>query len=860
MTDEQEENIRPPNVIDAAFIERKREHSSRVFGNQSYEGALDHLILEISEIRDAPGDVTEWADALLLALDGAWRAGHEPQAIIDAVHNKQVRNEVRTWQKPADPTKAIKHVAEPEVNELVARKKDNRIGKKKAANPEKFGLPPVQTSIFKDPFSDWHALTHDSPQKGVLRYAHGPNAKTELLQWAALNQYTAPRDFTSGPGPEEARLRVRQEDALRRISDHRVETQDWSSTKAPFTRVTEQAEFVRQTTQQPDVPHDRLTVLEHEIELKTIAFNEVKDRFLRASTGEIHDDSPIVNEFVNARTELMYLKSEAERLKQAIATDRTAQPDPTIAEPPTTDVPQPPAPTFDEELARLEVELQTKQEQLRASFDQLTTDPHNEEYINEYREVVQQTTEVWNDMQVVRNEVGLPAADPITWDEADFQESLRENLEYAPPAEVAPEGPEVGMEPSPAPEPDYVEQPAEDVTYLNGGYMLSDAAREFVNDPELIIEQNEENLVLGVPTDPSVYNTVIEIAETADGRYTLCDSQSDVPFGTFDTLDEAIGHYEELERLPQYDWTLAFSPELRERLSETIGEEAATLESPINDPTLDVLREAARESMNVDPPMHVGPTIDVSRTASGTYVVRSFTSDEVLDAVHTYDNLPDALMEVAHEFNESPQAMVTYSQEVRQELDAVGMGVGSHHERGPDHRPEGPEGPEPDGPEPPGGAPRPDEPTPSFSPGGAEVEREAHIDDIPPPPQREELSDAARNLIDPQAHHAWQGILNTTHEHAMDDYNATYRPEPVIHETLAEAQQREDHAISQSLADADAYEAQAAVDLENAEALRAAAIMLRHAPGLSNAVNRPGLGHTSSKSSIKKKMGKKLTT
>ncbi|WP_425330533.1 dATP/dGTP pyrophosphohydrolase domain-containing protein [Mycobacteroides abscessus] len=47
-----------------------------------------------------------------MAFDGAWRAGWEPQQILDAIVAKQSRNEQREWPdwRTADPEKAIEHV------------------------------------------------------------------------------------------------------------------------------------------------------------------------------------------------------------------------------------------------------------------------------------------------------------------------------------------------------------------------------------------------------------------------------------------------------------------------------------------------------------------------------------------------------------------------------------------------------------------------------------------------------------------------------------------------------------------------------------------------------------------------------
>lgn len=95
-----------------AHLHRQRAFSERTFGpGARTAGVLDHIRKELAEVEAAPEDVTEWVDLVILALDGAWRAGHQPQAIVDALVAKQERNEGRTWPdwRTADPSKAIEH-------------------------------------------------------------------------------------------------------------------------------------------------------------------------------------------------------------------------------------------------------------------------------------------------------------------------------------------------------------------------------------------------------------------------------------------------------------------------------------------------------------------------------------------------------------------------------------------------------------------------------------------------------------------------------------------------------------------------------------------------------------------------------
>lgn len=84
--------------IDVEHLEHQREWSTRAFGpGRRTGGVLDHIAKEVEEVRAHPTDLSEWVDLIILALDGAWRAGHEPLAIIEAIKAKQARNEARTW-------------------------------------------------------------------------------------------------------------------------------------------------------------------------------------------------------------------------------------------------------------------------------------------------------------------------------------------------------------------------------------------------------------------------------------------------------------------------------------------------------------------------------------------------------------------------------------------------------------------------------------------------------------------------------------------------------------------------------------------------------------------------------------------
>lgn len=102
-------------VLDASHLERQREFSERTFGPGSREeGVIDHIRKELTEIEDAGSQqdkLAEWVDVVILAFDGAWRCGAEPQEILDAILAKQARNEQRVWPdwRTAPAGKAIEH-------------------------------------------------------------------------------------------------------------------------------------------------------------------------------------------------------------------------------------------------------------------------------------------------------------------------------------------------------------------------------------------------------------------------------------------------------------------------------------------------------------------------------------------------------------------------------------------------------------------------------------------------------------------------------------------------------------------------------------------------------------------------------
>ncbi|RUU22664.1 DUF550 domain-containing protein [Mesorhizobium sp. M7A.F.Ca.AU.002.06.1.1] len=107
----------PGMVLDGfdmlAHLARQREWSEATFGpGPRTKGVIDHIRKELSEIEADPSDIAEWIDVTILALDGAWRAGHSPEQIVAALIAKQTKNEGRDWPdwRTMSPDQAIEHV------------------------------------------------------------------------------------------------------------------------------------------------------------------------------------------------------------------------------------------------------------------------------------------------------------------------------------------------------------------------------------------------------------------------------------------------------------------------------------------------------------------------------------------------------------------------------------------------------------------------------------------------------------------------------------------------------------------------------------------------------------------------------
>jgi hypothetical protein len=95
------------------YLRRQKLFSERTFGpGPRAEGVVDHIRKELLEVEADPKDLKEWIDVATLALDGAWRAGYDPEQICGQLERTLTRNENREWPdwRTAEPGKAIEHV------------------------------------------------------------------------------------------------------------------------------------------------------------------------------------------------------------------------------------------------------------------------------------------------------------------------------------------------------------------------------------------------------------------------------------------------------------------------------------------------------------------------------------------------------------------------------------------------------------------------------------------------------------------------------------------------------------------------------------------------------------------------------
>ena len=94
----------------------QRRFSETTFGPMDRDarlhGVIDHIRKELDEIEADPKDLNEWVDVIILAIDGAHRAGYLPDEITGAYKAKMRKNWRRSWPdwRTMPEDKAIEHV------------------------------------------------------------------------------------------------------------------------------------------------------------------------------------------------------------------------------------------------------------------------------------------------------------------------------------------------------------------------------------------------------------------------------------------------------------------------------------------------------------------------------------------------------------------------------------------------------------------------------------------------------------------------------------------------------------------------------------------------------------------------------
>ena len=95
------------------YVRRHGEFSDKTFGKGITSSAvIKHIRKEIDEVEACPTDVLEWADIIILAIDGARRIGYTGEEIAIALELKFSINKDRDWPNPTEaPTdEPIEHI------------------------------------------------------------------------------------------------------------------------------------------------------------------------------------------------------------------------------------------------------------------------------------------------------------------------------------------------------------------------------------------------------------------------------------------------------------------------------------------------------------------------------------------------------------------------------------------------------------------------------------------------------------------------------------------------------------------------------------------------------------------------------
>lgn len=93
------------------YLKRQWDWSRRTFGEgRRTKGIIQHITKELLEIEANPDDLSEWVDVVILALDGYWRHGGNPESLMADLQAKQDKNFSRQWPTPKSEDEAVEHV------------------------------------------------------------------------------------------------------------------------------------------------------------------------------------------------------------------------------------------------------------------------------------------------------------------------------------------------------------------------------------------------------------------------------------------------------------------------------------------------------------------------------------------------------------------------------------------------------------------------------------------------------------------------------------------------------------------------------------------------------------------------------
>lgn len=101
-------------------LKRQKTWSEKSFGPYTRplrtEGVIDHIEKELIEVKDAPRDLEEWVDMVILSLEGAMCAGYTPREVVRGIEAKTDKNEGRSYPdwRTLEPGTAIEHIRTPE--------------------------------------------------------------------------------------------------------------------------------------------------------------------------------------------------------------------------------------------------------------------------------------------------------------------------------------------------------------------------------------------------------------------------------------------------------------------------------------------------------------------------------------------------------------------------------------------------------------------------------------------------------------------------------------------------------------------------------------------------------------------------